>query len=90
MSIDEAIKHCEEVAEKNNKIADTFEYSLKTKSDCKECASEHRQLAEWLKELQRWREFGGRIANVCASYITEEQKEKLLEIMEVNSDDIQS
>jgi hypothetical protein len=57
MTIDEAIKHCEEVAEENDKIANTFEYSLKTKSDCKECASEHRQLAEWLRELKKLRNF---------------------------------
>ena len=48
---------------------------------------ESQEVVELLKELQRWREFGGRIANVCASYITEEQKEKLLEIMEVNADE---
>lgn len=55
MTLEEAIKHCEEVAENNEKIAGTFEYSLKTKSDCKKCASEHRQLAEWLRELQALR-----------------------------------
>lgn len=37
MTIDEAIRHCEEVAEKMN--------------DC-ECAADHRQLAEWLRELK--------------------------------------
>ena len=37
MTIDEAIRHCEEVAEKIN--------------DC-ECAADHRQLAEWLAELK--------------------------------------
>lgn len=55
LTLDEAIKHCEEVAEQNDKIANTFDYSIKTKSDCKECASEHRQLAEWLKELKAYR-----------------------------------
>lgn len=55
-SIDEAIKHYEKVAEENDKIADTFEYSLKTKSDCKECAKEHRQLAEWLRTLKAYGE----------------------------------
>ena len=40
MTLDEAIKHCEEVAEKD--------------CICEECASEHRQLAEWLKELQNY------------------------------------
>lgn len=55
MSIDEAIKHCEEVAEKNDKIADTFEETLKNKIACRECAKEHRQLAEWLRELKAYR-----------------------------------
>ena len=36
MTLDEAIKHCEEVAE----------------SKCDECGAEHRQLAEWLRELK--------------------------------------
>lgn len=31
MTLDEAIAHCNEVAEHNEKIAGTFEYSLKTK-----------------------------------------------------------
>lgn len=56
MTIDEAIRHCEEVAENNDGIADTFEYSLKIKADCRECAAEHRQLAEWLRELKWYRE----------------------------------
>ena len=94
MTVDEAIKHCEEVAESEERKARLHQRpdkgikgSGKRYLSCIECASENRQLAEWLRELQRWREFGGRIANVCASYITEEQKEKLLEIMEVNADE---
>lgn len=51
-SLEEAIKHCEEVAKTNDKIADTFEETLKNKIACRECASEHRQLAEWLKVLK--------------------------------------
>lgn len=43
MTIDEAIRHCEEVAEQNEK-------------DCIECAKEHRQLAEWLEELKTYQE----------------------------------
>lgn len=45
MTIDEAIKHCEEVADYDCYDEKQFE-----------CASEHRQLAEWLKELKRDRE----------------------------------
>lgn len=39
MTLDEAIKHCEEVA--NDRAG-----------CCEDCAEEHRQLAEWLKELR--------------------------------------
>ena len=41
MTLDEAIKHAEERA------------SL----SCDECAEQHRQLAEWLKELKQYREY---------------------------------
>ena len=41
MTLDEAIKHAEEVAEEKR---------------CEKCAKEHRQLAEWLKELKQLRE----------------------------------
>ena len=40
MTIDEAIKHAEEVAEEKR---------------CEKCGEEHRQLAEWLKELKQLR-----------------------------------
>lgn len=39
MKLEEAIKHCEEVAD----------------SKCDMCGREHRQLAEWLKELQQYK-----------------------------------
>ena len=68
MDLDSAIKHCEEVAKEqeshgycdrslcvimdvNNATCDECE-AVK----CRECASEHRQLAEWLKELKAYRE----------------------------------
>ena len=61
MTLDEAIKHAEEVAE--DKKAQAWEAQLqeeygKVKS-CKECAEEHRQLAEWLKELKAYKEQSG-------------------------------
>ena len=43
MTIDEAIKHAEEVANDMELC-------------CKECAKEHKQLAEWLKELKQLKE----------------------------------
>lgn len=42
MTLEEAIKHCEEVALQIN--------------DC-ECAADHRQLAEWLTELKELKAF---------------------------------
>ena len=47
MTLDEAIKHCEEEAEKY------MEYGIET--ECYQCGKEHEQLAEWLKELKEAR-----------------------------------
>ncbi len=61
MTIDEAIRHCEEVAEINERICAT-ELSVglpdiyRHKDEAKKCADEHRQLAEWLKELKAYRD----------------------------------
>ena len=55
MTLDEAIKHCEDVAEEQEKLCkvnDSFNFS---QPKWKECAKEHRQLAEWLKELKELR-----------------------------------
>lgn len=69
MTLDEAIKHCEEVA-KNQK--EDFKACPLSSSECDglthckvlkhglnkgclKCASEHRQLADWLKELKAYR-----------------------------------
>ena len=58
MTLDEAIKHAEEVAEDKERNAGWFydKESANYKKKCNECAAEHRQLAEWLKELQAHRE----------------------------------
>jgi len=60
MTLDEAIKHCLEVAEQNETQADKWQEEGgeewgKTTA-CRECAAEHRQLAEWLTELRELRE----------------------------------
>lgn len=60
MTIDEAIKHCLEVAEQNDIQADKWQEEGgeewgKTTA-CRECAAEQRQLAEWLTELKELRE----------------------------------
>lgn len=48
MTLDEAIRHAEEVAE--------YDYY---NDEQKKCANEHRQLAEWLKELKERRQHTG-------------------------------
>lgn len=48
MTIDEAIKHCEEKAEQLKGYAEPY----RSMGNCEKCAEEHRQLAEWLKELK--------------------------------------
>lgn len=45
MTIDDAIRHCEEVAD-----------GMTEQGKCEECAAEHKQLAEWLKEFKQLRE----------------------------------
>lgn len=57
MTIDEAIKHCLEVAEQNERKAEyrpRMDYydEIESRADCLECAADHRQLAEWLTELK--------------------------------------
>lgn len=56
MTLDEAIKHCLEEAGELQERADSAELidildGLDVES-CKECAADHRQLAEWLMELK--------------------------------------
>ena len=49
MTLDEAIKHEEEVADGHDRIKQIKAVTLE---ECKR-AAEHRQLAEWLRELKR-------------------------------------
>lgn len=59
MTIDEAIKHCLEVVEQNETEAEKIGRQLigstvdKHATDCRECAADHRQLAEWLTQLKK-------------------------------------
>lgn len=53
LTLDEAIAHCEEVAEKYDTELNLINCGISNEScdNCLECAAEHRQLAEWLREL---------------------------------------
>jgi len=65
--LEEAIAHCEEVAKEQDKLCKRYDdasgYSrshneairVDNAKRCEECAKEHRQLAEWLKELIAYR-----------------------------------
>lgn len=57
INLDEAIKYCEEVAEKNEKKASWFwgKEGNSNYEKCVECASERRQLVELLRELKTYR-----------------------------------
>lgn len=89
MTLDEAIKHAEEVAEDKETRAKEcivkansnnewlFDYEVRKLNEesvsCAECAAEHRQLAEWLKELKQhreaWQKVKTEIADIyCGQY----------------------
>ncbi|MCR5788645.1 MAG: hypothetical protein K6G83_02040 [Lachnospiraceae bacterium] len=57
MTLDEAIKHAEEVARKEQEKGFDLNthYNCETEygKKCYKCAAEHRQLAEWLKDYKR-------------------------------------
>lgn len=60
MTIQEAINHAKEVAERNRKQyincpADRRDIEHQT---CEMCAEEHEQLSEWLEELQQYQAIG--------------------------------
>lgn len=55
LTLDEAIKHCLEVAENNEQFASGKWIGSEgeaNRQECKQCAADHRQLAEWLEDLK--------------------------------------
>lgn len=59
LTLDDAISHAKEVAEKNYRGADfesidSVDNDIKT--NCIKCAEEHEKLAEWLEELKSYRD----------------------------------
>lgn len=65
MTIDEAIRHCEEVAEnyrcQRDDAADINDVG--TASDCQQCADDHEQLAKWLQEFKEAKKFIRKVEN---------------------------
>lgn len=56
MTLEEAIKHCEEKAKELREQPFKERMDIEDIADCEECAEEHEQLANWLTELQERRE----------------------------------
>lgn len=74
MTLEEAIKHCDEVADYKDHDAELWDrsaefwnndvpYAIDKAKECRRCAEERRQLAEWLKLLQRILDSGD--CNIC-------------------------
>ena len=61
MTIDEAIKHCEEVAEANEAATKWQGTTYTLRQRCAEQASDYKQIAEWLKELKELRNSVGAV-----------------------------
>ena len=58
INLEEAIQHCIKVAEEQENKAKVLngDFYQSRRNDCLECAKEHRQLAEWLKELKDYKD----------------------------------
>lgn len=75
MTLDEARKHCLDIADGQDKCAD-ISVSEHAKERIRECANDHRQLAEWLTELRELRrlvdlvaKYAGNSEDVCERYL---------------------
>ena len=70
MTIDEAIAHTLEVAERYDRVEDSHADDA-LKQECIQCAADHRQLAEWLTELKDLREENKVLISECDRLIKE-------------------
>lgn len=98
MTLEEAIIHAEEVAEKQDYLAGiedrasgyarSHNESIRTEGakKCLKCAAEHRQLAEWLRELKGHREIHDVLLqllvdfdlDICCDDLMDDEKEALI------------
>ncbi len=86
MTIDEAIKHCLEVAEQNEKKAEyrpRMDYydEIESRADCLEYAADHRQFAKWLTDYKE-------LKNSVGAVKLEDMKEALELIREYKAENI--
>ena len=114
MTLEEAIKHCEEVAEKNEEECKTWTYGASQINDDEnrkkqfqkhaewwhERAKEHRQLAEWLRELKAYKDFEDKGYVMCRFEVAQDDRHRTTKMVldfstrelfdnigEVNADD---
>ena len=83
MTIDEEIKNAEELAELNEDQAQIYKEQGDTMGSLsyRECANEHRQLAEWLKELKALKDFAKFVAESVLSEDFEENSDFYAEVL---------
>ena len=77
LTLDEAIKHCIEVAENNEQFASGKWIGSEGEANRQECeqrAADHRQLAEWLMELKEAKSII-RVCNRVLGYLLEHEIE---------------
>lgn len=75
--LEEAIIHCEEVAEENEgmcRVEKAMGLGLQN-DEMMKCASEHRQLAEWLRELKAYREAKCEISDMADWHMNNGQED---------------
>ena len=94
-TLDEYIQYCEEVAEAEERSAKLHQRpdknvkgSGKRYLSCLECAKEHRQLAEWLKELKKLRNIPDKLIPKYRDGIPDEYNRGANEMLEEVIDDI--
>lgn len=83
ITLDEAIKHCEEEAEKNEemcRIEEVMGLGLQN-TEMMKYAREHKQLAEWLKELKQFKE-----QEYCKDCISRVEALKVINKMDIPED----
>ena len=96
MTLEEAIKHCEKKVEECERDShfDTdyvcYQMSEAERKELRECASEHRQLAEWLRKLKAYEKVRRilsqkRIATIYGEVVLWSDIKRVLE--EVNADE---
>ena len=78
-TLEEAIKYYSELAEENEKDAEQFKRIKATQdiiSHCYECAKEHRQLAEWLRELKIYKDFEDKGYVMCRFEVVQDDRHR--------------